>query len=84
MSRPILYSLFILIVSVVLLVTALQKQTSAQVSSYAGVVPFATSGGMLGLFDSKDGTIYLYEPNLVECLQVIQVEALGKPLKRIK
>ena len=64
MERSKFYSLLILVVSLVLLTTALQKQTSAQSVQFDGVVPFSTTGGLMGFFNQKDGKLYLYDPNL--------------------
>ena len=84
MYRTTLFNLLILTVSAMLFMASFQKQASAQNMTFAGVVPFSTTGGMMGFFDQKDGSMYLYDPDLTECLQVVQLTGLGAPLKRLK
>ena len=84
MQRSTFYNVLILVVSGILFASSLQKQASAQNLTFNNVVPFMTTGGMMGFFDQKDGSIYLYAPDLSECLQIVQLTALGKPLTNIK
>ena len=84
MQRSTFYGYLILVITVVFLMIFFQKQTRAQSVAFDSIIPFSTTGGMMGFFDRKDGTVYLYEPNLSECLQIVQLKELGLPMKRIK
>ena len=84
MQRTKFYSLLILVTTTVFLMTAFQKQTRAQNVAFDGVMPFSTTGGMMGFFDQKDGTVYLYDPDLTNCLQIVRLQELGKTMMKIK
>jgi len=57
------------------------KTSSANPGSFDGVIPFTTSEGLIGFFDQKDGKVYIYDGDLANCLQVAQVDTLGKAMK---
>lgn len=57
--------------------------TVAQEKNYSGVFPFVTAAGILGLFDQKDGKLYMYNNNLTQVVYMGQVTELGKPLVRL-
>ncbi len=46
------------------------------------IVSYGT--GMTGIFDPETLRIYLYDSNLVNCVAIREIEALGEPMKRIK
>ena len=48
------------------------------------VIPFATSGGLIGFFDQKTGHVYIYDGNLKDCVLISRIEALGSSMKPIK
>lgn len=84
MQRSTFYNILILAIAGLLFTISLQKQASAQNLAFNGIATFMTTGGMLGFFDQKDGTVYLYDPDLSQCLQIVQLTVLGKPLTKIK
>jgi len=70
----------IIVLSCGLLVATTSKATG---KSFAGVVPFATSGDRFGFFDQNDGKIYLYDSNISQCVFRGQLEDLGKPIQAV-
>ena len=55
--------------------------TQAQ-SSFSGVYPFSPGAGTLGFFDQNTGTVYVYTSDLSRLIREIQVEQLGKVIKK--
>jgi len=55
-------------------------QSKAAGKSFAGVVPFTTSGDRFGFFDQASGKIYLYDSNISQCVFKGQLQDLGQPI----
>jgi hypothetical protein len=83
MRNTMLIMLTVLVVVLSLVVFSKVKPSSANPGSFDGVMPFTTSGGLIGFFDQKDGKVYLYDGNLENCLLAAQMEQLGKAAKPI-
>ena len=80
MKRTVLiYTLIILNISVLFLINS--KTSQANPGSFDQVVPFATPGGFLGLFDRSSGKIYFYDLDKKQAQFTLQLESLGGPLK---
>ena len=84
MKKSFFNGLLILAAAMVFLGVSLQKQTAAQTVGFPSVVPFVTPSGLVGLFDQKDGKMYLYDANLNECFMITQVTTLGSPMTKLK
>ena len=54
----------------------------AQNKSFAGIVPFVSATGSIGMFDQNDGKIYIYNNNLSEISYQGQLQELGKPFTK--
>ena len=76
------YLLFI-VVAILGLGLLIATQSKASGRSFAGVVPFTTSGDRFGFFDQSNGKIYLYDSNISQCVFTGQLEDLGKPIQAI-
>ena len=82
MRKSILYPLGVCMVIAVMVLIFGPKTTSAQMGGhFDGVIPFSTSGGFLGFFDQKSGTVYLYDQNYTKCVRVSKIDQLGKPME---
>ena len=55
----------------------IQNQTKIK---FENVYPFTTVSGLLGFFDQKDGTVYVYDNNFNECVYISKVDKLGSSL----
>ncbi len=51
--------------------------------NFAGVVPFGTAAGTLGMFDQNTGMIYVYDTNLAKVIFTGHLPALGQPIEPI-
>ena len=85
------HSTSLLVASVLLaaaaLLVSLQRESAAQQPqkpnwSHVQVVTYAS--GLTGFFDTRDGTLYLYDGNLNDPFLIRQIQTLGEPLKRLK
>ncbi|MEW6171260.1 MAG: hypothetical protein AB1472_06880 [Candidatus Omnitrophota bacterium] len=47
---------------------------------FENVYPFTSVSGLLGFFDQKDGTVYVYDSNFTECVSVSKINKLGSAL----
>lgn len=81
MKKGILFAVILLVVITFGLVFIQLGEVRAQGSSFNGVTPFTTVGGLMGFFDQRDGKIYLYDGNLQNCILVRQITELGKSMK---
>jgi len=54
-------------------------QAEEEFRTFEGVVPFATSGGFIGFFDQRDGTVYIYNEELKEVSFKYKIKKLGEP-----
>jgi hypothetical protein len=61
-----------------------QNPSVAQTTSFAGVVPFSTSGGYVGFFEQNSGKVYIYDDKLTDCVQISQIQQLGEPTLSLK
>ena len=84
MKKLLLNGFLILAVAALFLSVGLEKYSAAQPVGFPNVMPFVTPSGLVGLFDQKDGKMYLYDANLEECFMISQVNTLGEPLTRVK
>ncbi|HLF17846.1 MAG TPA: hypothetical protein VI749_03015 [Candidatus Omnitrophota bacterium] len=78
------YSIIFLGSMVVLLMFVVQfKNSSAQNSSFAQVIPMDGGQGAIRFFDTATGKLYTYDRTLQDLISVVQIEELGKPAKVI-
>ena len=83
MRNTVLIMLVVLVVVLSLVLFSKAKVSSANPGSFDGVMPFTTSEGLIGFFDQKDGKVYIYDGSLTNCMQVSQIDELGKAAKVI-
>ena len=73
----------------VVLITALSfilgatVQGKAQNKSFAGIIPFGTTGDRIGFLDQTNGRIYVYDNNISQCVFTGQITGLGQPIEII-
>lgn len=46
-------------------------------------VQIVAMGGGIGFFDSKTGTMYIYDPSLTRCVAIKKLNTLGEPAQDI-
>ena len=82
MNKSFLYGFLSAIIFMSAVGVWMGKKSEAQATSFAGVYPFWTSGGMMGFFDQADGRVYLYDQNLENLFMISRLEKLGNKMKR--
>jgi hypothetical protein len=45
---------------------------------------FTYPSGMTGFFDADEGVVYVYDPNLTQCVMVRKITRLGDAMKKLK
>lgn len=59
-------------------------EEATQKIAFEHVYPFTNVSGLLGFFDQKDGTIYVYDSNFSQCVSITKLNKLGSPLSTSK
>ena len=61
-----------------------QAESQVQTHSFPGVVPFTIPSGRFGFFEQGTGKIYIYDNELVNCVFVGQMSALGEAIEKLQ
>lgn len=70
-------------ITVLCLILVATRQSTAQSTSFPGIIPFVTSNDRVGFFNQTNGRIYFYDSNVSKCEFIGQVSALGQPINVI-
>ena len=89
MERAVKLLIILVVIAIALLAFQL-KQSPADVNKFDGVVNYsmdALFGKVLAFFNQNDGKIYFYQKvngKQIECIEVLQIDELGKPIRIIE